>query len=187
MPEQPSQPTPPAEPQQPQEPAPPVPSTPLEITSSSYPNGGEIPLRNAYTQQGGSNLSPELSITALPAETKSIAIVMDDEVAPCGVADKACVHWNVFNLPSHKVQIAEGENLASIAGVLFGTAFDGRAGYQGPNPPNRHTYKLTVYALDKAIAAPLTQSSYTRSEFLGKFGSSVIKSETWVGHFSPRP
>lgn len=162
----------------------PVPVAAMSVSSTSYTDGGVIPLKHAGTNRvpAGSNISPALTITNVPAGTTSFAIVMDDEVPPCGTGNSACVHWGVFNLPATKVAIAENENLGAISGVVLGGNYNGTAGYEGPNPPSNHVYRLTVYALSSggAVAAPVT---YTRSQFQAAFASRIVGSATYTGRF----
>jgi Raf kinase inhibitor-like YbhB/YbcL family protein len=163
-----------------------VTATPLAVTSTSYANGGVIPLPYAstlYAAGGGQNTSPALAISNVPASTQSLAVVMDDETAPCGVGAAACVHWGVFNLPATKVSIIENEDLGAISGVILGlnnTA--GTFAYDGPHPPSNHVYNLTVYAL--STAAPVSGTvTYTRSQFEATFGSQILEKITYSGKF----
>lgn len=139
---------------------------------------GKIPTRNAATQQGGENISPSINIGFVPDKTDKIAIIMDDENAPCASGDGACVHWGVFNLPKDKFNIREGENLAALPGVVLGKAYNDQTGYQGPNPPSAHTYKLTIYALKAGAPAVTAGSRYTRSQFAATWGEHILGSKT---------
>src|SRR5881275_2380142 len=52
---------------------------PIDVTSSTFTHGGPIPAK--YSCQG-QEISPPLSWSGLPGETKSLAIIMDDPDAP---------------------------------------------------------------------------------------------------------
>ena len=164
-------------------------ATNLAIGSTSYANGGTIPLRIAATGVGGSNLSPQLNISDIPTGTKRFAIVMDDETAPCQVGLSACRHWGVFNLPLAKTAIAEGENLLLQSGVVYGSNYTigvgGAAGigYAGPAATSPHTYKLTVYALTDDVKWVTAVPEYTRARFELEFKAFIIGKATLTGTF----
>ena len=159
----------------------------LKITSTSFTDHGEIPRQYVAVSKGGKNISPQLSIVSMPTGTNALAIIMHDEVAPCAVADNACVHWNVFNLPATKKEFAENENLAVIPGVIMGSTYNGLTGYQGPNPPNKHIYQITVYAMSDGISPTTTIPRYTPSQFEAAHAGKIIGKATWTGEFTPTP
>jgi hypothetical protein len=118
----------------------------LEIRSSAFAEGGEIPAR--YTCQG-QNSSPPLSWSGIPAVAKSLILIVDDPDAPDPRAPKMTwVHWVLFNLP------VDGSGLAEAVrelppGTRQGLNDWGRTGYGGPCPPiGRHRYFHKLYALD---------------------------------------
>lgn len=164
-------------------------ATNLTINSTSYGMGGTIPLRIAGTTVGGSNISPQLTISDVPAATKRFAIIMDDETAPCLTGLSACRHWGVFNLPLAKTAIAEGENLLLQSGVVYGSNYTmgpgGAAGigYSGPAATSQHTYKLTVYALTDNVTWVTAVPEYTRAKFELSFKDFIIGKATLVGVF----
>ncbi len=157
----------------------------FSVTSVTYQNNQPIPTSAACTafQQGGSNISPQLSLSNLPANTSKLAIVMDDETSPCGSGTSACVHWAAFNLPATKVTIAAGEDLLAQPGVTYGETINGMsAGYFGPCPPNPpHTYKLTVYSLSAPAPVVSQGTALTRAGFEATYGTSILGKTTLVG------
>ncbi|MES2950772.1 MAG: PKD domain-containing protein [Pseudomonadota bacterium] len=159
----------------------------LTIASTSYANGGTIPIRIAATAVGGSNVSPQLNISDVPTGTKRFAIIMDDETAPCQVGISACRHWGVFNLPVAKTAIAEGENLLLQSGVVYGSNYligpGGVAGigYTGPAATTQHTYKLTVYAMTDNATWVTAVPEYSRAKFELDFKAFIIGKATLVG------
>lgn len=158
----------------------------LVVSSTSYADGGAMALKYASPAQGGENISPQLRIESTPPGTAALAIVMDDETAPCGTTDNACVHWNAFNLPADTQDIAENADLSAIKGVILGAAYNDQTGYQGPNPPmGKHFYRITVYAMKSGIAAPLSTPRYTSSQFEAAYAGLIMKSVSWTGHFTP--
>ncbi len=157
--------------------------TNLTITSSSYSNGGSIPIRIAGPSVGGGNVSPQINITDVPPATGKYAIIMDDETGLCGTGLAACRHWGVFNLPSSKTAIAEGENLVTATnGVNLGTNYTGSVGYSGPANLG-HTYKLTVYAMSKDQPNITIVPEYNRAQFERDFKDFILGKATWVGTY----
>jgi len=156
-------------------------ATNLTLNSTSYTNGGTIPLRIAGTGVGGGNLSPQLNISDVPNGTKRFAIIMDDETAPCQAGLSACRHWGVYNLPVSKTTIAEGENLLTQSNVVYGTNYTGSVGYSGPAATSAHTYKLTVYALTSDVTWVTAIPEYTRAKFELDFKAFIIGKATLTG------
>ena len=65
----------------------------MKLTSPAFSHNGAIP--SEYTCDG-SDLSPPLSISDVPANAKSSVLICDDPDAPVGTWD----HWIVFNIPA---------------------------------------------------------------------------------------
>jgi len=121
----------------------------LAITSTAFTGGGAIPAR--YTCQGEDVSSP-LTWTDLPADTKSIVLIVDDPDAPDPAAPKRTwVHWVLYNLPPTATGLAEAVRELP-EGTLEGRNDWGRTGYGGPCPPvGRHRYFHKLYALDTVL------------------------------------
>ncbi|EJO69601.1 MULTISPECIES: YbhB/YbcL family Raf kinase inhibitor-like protein [Leptospira] len=110
----------------------------------------------------GNNVSPSLSWTGLPKDTKSIALTVYDPDAPTG---SGWWHWVVFNLPSTTTSIPANagnleKNLLPKDAIQSRTDF-GTSGYGGPCPPKGHKphrYYFTVYALKDKIPADQNSS-----------------------------
>lgn len=122
----------------------------LKLTSPSFEERGEIPLRHTCD---GEDLSPALAWSDAPKGTRSFALIVDDPDAPDPEAPKTVwVHWVVFNLPVETSQLSENvQELPSGAGV--GLNDWGRAEYGGPCPPRgRHRYFHKLYALDTVFS-----------------------------------
>lgn len=117
----------------------------LTVTSTTFANGGTIPVANMYTlgaQCQGDNLSPALQWTPGPAITAKYRVQMVDITAG------NFLHWRVDNIPPTTVSLPSG--LAANQYTQPNNAF-GTQGYGGPCPPNDglvHQYVITVYALD---------------------------------------
>ena len=119
----------------------------LEITSSAFSEGGMIP--KLYTCDGA-DVSPDLSFSGIPEESKSLALICDDPDAPVGT----WVHWVLFNIPATESGIpAEIDPDATLPnGAKHGTNDFRKLGYGGPCPPGgTHRYYFKLYALDGSL------------------------------------
>jgi Raf kinase inhibitor-like YbhB/YbcL family protein len=63
----------------------------LLVTSSAFSNNGDIPMQ--FTCEG-KEINPPLTLSDIPSETKSLAIIVEDPDAPKGTFD----HWVVWNV-----------------------------------------------------------------------------------------
>jgi Raf kinase inhibitor-like YbhB/YbcL family protein len=118
----------------------------LTVTSPAFAANGEIP--TVYTCEG-SDVSPPLAWTGVPAGTKSFALIVDDPDAPDPKAPKMTyVHWVLYNLPADCTGLPEGVKELP-PGTREGKNDWKRTGYGGPCPPiGRHRYFFKLYALD---------------------------------------
>jgi Raf kinase inhibitor-like YbhB/YbcL family protein len=121
----------------------------MRITSTAFSNQSAIPA--LYTCEG-KDISPALVWTDLPADAKSLALIMDDPDAPDPAAPKMTwVHWVLYNLPTTNGGLSEGVK-ALPAGTKEGVNDWKRTGYGGPCPPiGRHRYFHKLYALDTVL------------------------------------
>lgn len=113
------------------------------IIKSVFDNQQPIPLK--YTANG-QNISPALTLEAVPAEAQSLVLIMDDPDAPSGTFD----HWIVWDiLPSIRF-ISDGAPELNQMQVKQGTNHTGTRNYFGPKPPpgKPHRYFFKLYALD---------------------------------------
>ncbi|MDA8107734.1 MAG: YbhB/YbcL family Raf kinase inhibitor-like protein [Betaproteobacteria bacterium] len=119
----------------------------FKLTSSAFAEGGAIPSK--YTCDG-SDVSPPLAWSGVPAGAKSLALIVDDPDAPDPAAPKMTwVHWVVYEIPPSQSAIAEG---AQPPGAKGGLNDWKRTGYGGPCPPiGRHRYFFKLYALDTML------------------------------------
>lgn len=157
--------------------------TQMTASSTTFA-GGHVPVGSAGPGRGGNDVSPAISIANAPSGTKFFAIVMDDDtVSPlgnCGLGVAACAHWSLFNLPAATTSLPEGASGTPLAGVVQGYAYNGKAGYQGPNPPagETHTYTITVYAMGQGATAvtagTAATATYTRASFEAKYKDFIL-------------
>ncbi|MFJ1766866.1 YbhB/YbcL family Raf kinase inhibitor-like protein [Amycolatopsis sp. NPDC088138] len=123
----------------------------LTLTSRSFDDGGAMPLEHAAKPVGGSNLSPQLAWTSLPAGTAELLLVVEDIDVPLG---KPAVHCVALIDPAAG-ELEPGALAAREPGkgvrVLRSTI--GR-GYHGPAPVKGHGPHHYVFQLF-ALAAPV--------------------------------
>jgi len=114
----------------------------MKLTSRAFSDGEKIPER--FSRQGG-NTSPPLAWTHVPANAKSLALIVDDPDAPSGVF----VHWLLYGISPDTTKFDEN---SPPRGVHQGTNDFGDIGYGGPQPPGgAHRYFFHLYALDREI------------------------------------
>ena len=124
----------------------------LVITSPAFSNNGSIPKQ--FTCEGA-DISPALSWTGVPANAKSLVLIVDDPDAPDPKAPKLTwVHWVLYNIPATATALKEDEKKNGVpSGALPGINDWKRTGYGGPCPPiGRHRYFHKLYALDTVLA-----------------------------------
>jgi len=145
----------------------------MNLTSEAFENDGMIPAE--YTCDGN-DVSPQLSITNVPTNTKRLSLIMDDPDAPIGTF----VHWIVWNISTDKNKISKGESMSEPEGK---TDF-GKTGYGGPCPPSgTHRYFFKLYALDTILDL---DSNSTKKELEVAMQNHIIEEATLMGKYSRR-
>jgi Raf kinase inhibitor-like YbhB/YbcL family protein len=119
----------------------------IAVTSKSFATSGAIPVD--YTCDGADR-SPQLTWSAPPAGTKSLAIIVDDPDAPGG----DFTHWLVYNLHADTLALAEASDPGELGASVGINGFN-RQAYSGPCPPRMevHHYFFRVFALDALLDA----------------------------------
>jgi hypothetical protein len=121
---------------------------PFSITSTSFQHNGAIPSRHTCD---GLNISPPLNWSGIPANTKSLVLIIDDPDAPDPNAPKTTwVHWVLYNIPPDTHGLPEGIAATALPpGTLQGKNDWQKVGYGGPCPPTgNHRYFHKLIALD---------------------------------------
>jgi len=114
----------------------------LRVSSPAFKPDGNIPSR--YTCEG-EDINPPLDIKQIPAEAKSMVLIIEDPDAPMGT----WLHWLVWNIP-----IVHRINENEVPGDQGLNDF-GKIEYGGPCPPSGiHRYYFNVYALDDLLDLP---------------------------------
>ena len=146
------------------------------ITSNSFNSEAMIP--SEYSCDG-TDISPHLSWTGAPEETKSFALICDDPDAPIGI----WVHWVLFNIPGTTTEIPENFLIKSgdINGAQGGVNDYRKLDYGGPCPPSgTHRYFFKIYALDAKIKA---DEGITKKELLNKMNGHIIGQGELMGRY----
>ena len=144
----------------------------LTLSSPDFDDGHEIPRECGYKH---GNKIPNLSISNIPENTKSLVLIMDDPDA-MGAVGKVWVHWLMWNVsPSDQIN-------SSTRAVLGKTDF-GEVNYGGPAPPDkRHTYIFNLYAIDTILDLPLgSDKEQLESAIIGH----IIQETSLKGTFTP--
>lgn len=117
----------------------------MRIKSSNFEQNGVIPAK--YTCLG-ENINPELEFEDVPAEAKSLALIIDDPDAPKGT----WTHWVLWNIDPATKRL--DENSVPL-GARQGLTSSGTHDYGGPCPPSgTHHYHFKLYALDAPLDLP---------------------------------
>ena len=153
----------------------------MKITSTAFAQDAAIPAK--YTCEG-SDLSPPLAWSEVPANTKSFALIVDDPDAPDPAAPKMTwVHWVLYNLPAEATGLPEAAKMLP-RGTLEGLNDWKRARYGGPCPPvGRHRYFHKLNALD-AVLPDLGQP--TKAQVEAAMKGHVIAHAELIGTYQKR-
>jgi len=163
----------------------------FSITSTTFTNGGQLPLstvlgsNNCTYISGGGDQSPELSWTNPPRGTRSFVVTLFDVTA-------AFTHWGMYNISPRTTELPEN---AGVAGSSYGQQvfndFYLGAEYDGPCPPNNvtpliHDYVFTVFALDTDLNLVSSPPNFpANAETLYRAMSDhVLQSASIHGYFS---
>jgi len=151
----------------------------LKLISAAFEEGQLIP--NRYTADG-EDVSPPLTWSAPPKETKSLVLICDDPDAQF----RGCtwVHWVLFDLPP---QLRELQEAVPTQGTLKNGARQGKndfgnLGYGGPAPPRGkpHRYFFKLHALDCVLDLKV---GARKDEVLTACKGHILAEGQWMGTY----
>lgn len=151
----------------------------LVVTSPVFTQNAPIPPK--YTCDG-QDISPPLSWSGAPANTRSFTLIVDDPDAPMGV----WVHWLLFDIPASASGLPEAIPQTAVLadGSRHGTNSWGRRDYGGPCPPSgTHRYFFKVYALDAPLALP---AGATNAQLLQEMQGHILAEGELMGVYRRR-
>lgn len=146
----------------------------FKLTSEAYKQGTAIP---AIHSRLGKNISPPLSWSGVPKNTKSFVIMMIDYDAKESVGHPV-IHWVIYDIPPDVHALAMGEK-----DLKEGLNSYHLSGYIGMNPPRGkiHKYYTYIYALD-IVGVPIHENP-TVSEVLGAIKGHIIGKACLMGTY----
>ena len=119
----------------------------IVVTSPAFTDGRPIPER--YTCHSAGQ-SPEVDWRGVPADAKSVALVVSDPDAP----KRTFIHWVLYDLPATDGRVPAGSPPTGAREADNGA---GKKGWYPPCPPSgTHHYRFTVYALDGRVTKQST-------------------------------
>jgi len=122
----------------------------ITVTSPAFGEGSRIPVDHTCD---GSDVMPELVLSAPPENTKSLILYVEDPDASAGVF----THMIAFNLKPDLHKLPSGGTLeAGGENARFGLNDFQAARYQGPCPPKGegHRYRFRFVALNNTLSLP---------------------------------
>jgi Raf kinase inhibitor-like YbhB/YbcL family protein len=155
----------------------------LTLTSSAFPDGGEIPAK--YTQSDPMPVSPKLEWTNVPMGVATFALILHDPDVALQRKMDDVLHWAIFNIPGTARELAEGvpANASMPDGTTQIKNLGGRVGYMGMGAPAagpHHHYTFELYALDTKL--DLTGDS-TRADLVKAMDGHILAKAVYVGRF----
>jgi len=158
----------------------------FSLTSSDLTDGGQLgpPQLSGIFGAGGEDVSPQLSWTGFPEETKSFAVTCYDPDAPTG---SGFWHWAVADIPVSVTSLdtnAGDENGTGIPDGAVTVANDaGLTRFLGSAPPpghGVHHYHFKLYALDSPLNLP---PGATKQQVLDSIKGHVLAETELVGTY----
>lgn len=149
----------------------------MQLSSDAFEDGAEIP--RVHTCDGD-DTSPALTVSGVPEEAVSLALVADDPDAPAGT----WVHWLLWGLPATTTGLPGGVPARGevLEGARQGENDFGNLGYGGPCPPKgeEHRYFFKLYALD---GEPDLPAGTTKAELTDVIGPMVVERCQLMGRY----
>ncbi len=159
-----------------------VPEARIDLSSPAFANGDRLPVR--FTADG-EGISPPLVWADLPADTVSLALIVEDPDAP---ALKPFVHAFVWNMPADTQFLSEGSIAADGSGDADGRDVGRNSymieGWLPPDPPKDHGTHDYVFQLFALAETPDLDSNPGRSNFIEAIKGRVLAGGLLIGTYS---
>ncbi len=154
----------------------------FELTSADVPAGGEMPpaqRSGIMGVEGGEDVSPQLSWSGAPEETKSYVLTCYDPDAP---TQAGFWHWAVANIPASTTELPANagdpdagllpEGALTVPNDLRQPRFIGAAPPPGHGP---HRYFFVLHALDVETLDDVTADSTPTFLSFNVFGHAIAR------------
>ena len=157
---------------------------PMTLTTTAFPDGGQIPAK--YTQ-AGQQTSPALTWTNAPPNTVSFVLHMHDLEAARNRTTDDQLHWLVWNIPASATGLPEGvPQGAQLQDGSYQISASGQV-YRGPgaaaNGPMHH-YTFEIFALDTKVDVPPAADAFeTRINVMKAMQGHIIGKAVYMGLF----
>jgi hypothetical protein len=152
----------------------------VKVESDAFEDGGIVPPKYVSDFAGGENVQPGFTLTGLPENAVSFAIIFHDlDVSLNGGTDDV-LHWTAWNIPATAGGIPEG---GLPEGSVSGNNIRGQPGYMGPGAPageRYHHYVFEFYVLNENLDLPVDTS---REDLLAAMEGKVVGKAAYVGRF----
>jgi Raf kinase inhibitor-like YbhB/YbcL family protein len=152
------------------------------LQSPAFKQNHQVPRKHTGD---GEDASPPLAWSGVPAETKELALIVDDPDAP---TPEPWVHWVLYKVPATTTSLAEkippALRLSTPPGALQGkNSWPKGIGFRGPAPPKGHGlhhYHFKLYALDAPVDL---EPGADKSTLLAAIADHVIADGELVGTY----
>jgi len=149
----------------------------LIVKTPAFEEGGLIPIQHTGY---GADISPEMHLSCIDEQAKSIAVMMDDLDHPM----PAYNHWIIWNIPVMNIipaNISHGEVVESLSGAVQGLGY-GKHRYRGPKPPFNwsHRYQFNVFILDRSLDLP---AKSRKRDLIKAMEGHILQQAALIGHY----
>jgi Raf kinase inhibitor-like YbhB/YbcL family protein len=145
----------------------------LKVTCPAFEEGTHIPI--TYTCDGD-NVNPAIYVNNIPADTKSLAIILEDRSA----GSKPISHWLAWNIVVADSNVIPENSITGIEG----TNSMGKHGYSGPcSPKDVHKYYFKVYALNSMLTL---KDGANRNALEKMMKGHILRTGELMGHYKQR-
>ena len=136
------------------------------LTSEDVKDGQPMEAKFAHPDVGGRNVSPQLSWSGFPGQTRSFCVTCFDPDAP---TPAGFWHWALVNLPASVTELPQGAGSQNPPDGALALRNDySEVGYGGAYPPEgdrAHRYFFVVHAVDVDRLDLTPESTATYASF----------------------